>query len=250
VAESERWLWLGGSLLLAVIATQVAWWLWRREKSRTTLERAVRSPFFAPLYQLVWLLYTVGLPIAALIAGHDAVVARLLGLQPLVGLDPAASWNDWARDVGWAVALGAAAWAVLVAGWRATWRSGRLGRPEGAQTPAWALLLAAVGHETHWAFYRNAPVVVLGPYWGTWAGLGLIALEAALNPWWRSDLRERERAPQALLRAGLAVLSAAIYLQTTNLWLAVLVHWLITWGLAAWARALAERAPLTRPEVP
>lgn len=250
MAESERWLWLGGSLALAVATAQVSWWLWHRESSRARLERVVRAPFYPSLVQLIWLLYTVGLPVAALIMGHDAVVGRLLGLQPLAGLDPLASWADWARDVGWAVALGVPAGAVLAAGWWAVWRSGAAPRPAGAQTPAWVLLLAAVGHETHWAFYRNAPVVVLGPYWGTWAGLGLIALEAALNPWWLADLRERARAPQALLRAGLAALSAALYLQTTNLWLAVLVHWLVTWGLAAWARALANRAPLTRPEAP
>ncbi len=243
MAEAERWVWLGGSLLLAVVATQAAWWLRRWGKSQAQVDRLVSSPFFPLLLQATRLLYAIGLPFAALVWGHDAVVGRLLGLQPL-----AANWTDWARDVSWAVGLGFAAWAVLAAGWWAVRRAGSDSEPIYIPASAWLLLREAAFHEVHWAFYRNAPIVALwatmgaarGTYWGTWAGVGLVALEAALNPWYRSALGDNSRRPAKLVRAGLSTLSAALYLETGNLWLAILTHWAVTWGLAAWTQALGR----------
>jgi hypothetical protein len=244
VAEAARWVWLGGSLLLAVLLVQVSWWLSRRWQGQARFDRFVDSALFPSLLQVGRLLYYIGLPFAALIWGRDAVVERLLGLQPLDG-----NWADWAGDASWAVALGLAAWAVLAVGWWAVRRAGGGPRPTGADASAWTFLREAAFHEVHWAFYRNAPVVALGmawdvdlgTYWGTWAGLALAALEAALDPRWRANLRDAERAPATLVRAALAVLSAVFYLQTTNIWLAVLVHWGVTWGLAAWTRVLPLR---------
>lgn len=250
MVEAERWVWLSGSLLLAGAATQAAWYLWRWEKSQAWLEPLVRSALFPLLLQAARFLYYIGLPFAALVWGHDAVVARLLGLQPLAALsagalppaDLAANWMDWAGDVGWAAGLGTAAWALLAVGWWAVHRSTDGPAPAGADASPWTLLREAAFHEAHWSFYRNGPVVALGAYWGTWVGLGLVAVEAVANPWWRADLQDVARAPAALVRAGLAVLSGVLYLQTTNLWLAILVHWGVTWGLAAWARGLTGRA--------
>lgn len=253
MAEGERWLWLGASVLLAVGATQMGWWLWSRRENRAWIARLIRSAFFPALLQVARLLYYVGFPFAALIWGQDAVVERLLGLKPLAALsagpvspsDLAANWAVWAQDVGWAMVLGLGAWATLAAGWWTVHRAG--GGSAGGEIPLspWTLLREAVFHEVHWAFYRNAPTVVLGAYWGAWAGLVLTTLEAALNPWWRAALEEKGRASATLVRAGLAVLSVVFYLQTMNLWLAVLLHWGVTWGLAAWIRAFPERqAPL------
>jgi len=246
VAEADRWLWLGGSLLLGAVATRIGWWLWRSQKGQTRLSRFVHSVPFPILLQMARFLYYIGLPFAALVWGHDAVVGRLLGLKPLLALaagpvppaDLAANWAGWARDTGWAVGLGLTAWAILAAGQWAARRTGSVPGRAAADASAWALLREAAFHEVHWAFYRNAPVVALGIYWGTWAGVGLVALEAVLNPWWRADLKDTERGPGTLVRAGLAVLSASLYLETINLWLAVLVHWGVTWGLAAWTRNL------------
>ena len=90
-------------------------------------------------------------------------------------------------------------------------------------------------------FYRNAPVVTLGTYWGTWAGLIPLMLEAGLNPWCWAALRDPKKRPATLLRAGMAILSAAFYLQTVSLWLTVLLHWGVTWGVAMWAATLERR---------
>ncbi len=72
-------------------------------------------------------------------------------------------------------------------------------------------------------------------------GLGIVALEAVLNPWWWEALREPEKRPLTLVRAGMAVLSAAFYLQAANLWLRHPVALGVTGGLAGWAAARARR---------
>jgi len=249
LAELDRWMWLGGSLLLALVTTNASWQAWRRRGGRARFGSFVRSGLFPPLRQLARLLYYIGLPFCALTLGH-AAVGRSLGLQSLPSSpDLAAAWADWARDLSWAVGLGLAAWSVLAVGWLAVRRAGGGPEPIASHASTWVLLREAAFHEVHWSFYRNAPSVVLGLYWGAWAGLGLVALEAALNPWWRGDLGEASRAPAALVRAGLAALSATLCLQTENLWLAVLVHWGVTWGLVAWTRAFPLRDRQT-PKAP
>ena len=61
--------------------------------------------------------------------------------------------------------------------------------------------------------------------------MGLTALEAILNPLWWTSLRHPEKAPAALVRVGMALLSAVLFLKTQNLWLAMLTHWVVTWGV-------------------
>jgi len=238
MANLDPWLWLGGSLLLAVVAAQASWWLWRLERSHAWLEPLSSWPFLPVLIEVGRLLYYVGLPFAALIWGQDAVVGRLLGLQPLVfAAGQAPNWTDWARDAAWTGGLAVTAWAVLAIGWLTVRSAPGSAQPSSADLPGWKLLWEAVFHQAHWAFYRNAPLVALGPYGGVWAGLGLVALEAGLNPWRWADLGDAERAPATFVQAGLAMLSAVLYLKTANLWLAVLAHWGVAWGLAAWVRA-------------
>lgn len=231
---AERWLWLGGSFLIALAATGVSWIF----RHRTWAEQWTASPLFAPLLHFLRFLYYVGGPFAALIWGRDAVVERLLGLSPFPAIllsplspeDRMALWLDGVRDVGWAVFLGVAAGATLAIIQRVA--NGTGPAPE---TP-FGTLREAVFQEIHWMFYRNGPVVALGAYWGTWAGLGLVALEAALNPWWWAALRTPEKRPLTLVRTGMAVLSAVFYLQAASLWLSILLHWGVVGGWVAGSR--------------
>ena len=201
VTWSEGWLWLGGSLLLAILWASLAWFFRQPRPGAVgeAITRLVTWRFSPWLLQLLRLLYYIGVPFAALLWGHDAVVGRLLGLQPLdvhvaggpeVAATLAANWSDWAHDVGWAVALGLGAWGVLALGWwtyrRALAVAGAAGLAAGTQNSGWVFLREAAYHEIHWAFYRNAPILAVGTYWGAWAGLALVALEAALNPAWRA----------------------------------------------------------------
>ncbi|MGQ9521196.1 MAG: hypothetical protein ACUVTV_00530 [Anaerolineae bacterium] len=241
---TDRWLWLGGSVLVALLSTWAAWFLRRRAWA----ERLRASPFFPPLLHLFRFLYFIGGPFAALLWGRDAVVERWLGLAPLtVLLGPAIPpeerlqlWMDGVRGLGWAILLGGIAWAILAVIW---WAVGRQSDGKALRLPLSVpvALREALFQETHWMFYRNGPSVVLGNYWGAWMGLGIVALEAVLNPWWWKALREPEKSPLTLIRAGMAVLSAAFYLQAVNLWLSILLHWGVTGGLAGWAAARARR---------
>jgi hypothetical protein len=252
-AWHEGWLWLGGSLLAAILWTNLVW-LFRQPPPGVVSEYVARLlswPFSPWLFQLLRLLYYVGLPFAALFWGHDAVVGRILGLKQLVlpaegNVSVCANWLDWTRDVGWAASLGIGVWALLALGWWAYRRAlstiGAGDAVAGTGSSAWTLLREAAYHQVHWAFYRNAPVIALerqfagGRYWGVWIGLALVALEAAFNPAWRNGLTDPRRAPSQLTVGALAAVSSVLFLQTENLWLALVVHWGVSWGLAALAR--------------
>jgi hypothetical protein len=246
---SEAWFWLGGSLLAAMLWTNLAWlfspWV-DAEASRETpasLAESIVSRVgnwrFAPtLFQGLRLLYYIGIPSAALFWGHDAVVSRVLGLKrlalPTPGSAPLdANWAAWAHDLGWAAVLGLGSGGLILLA--ALVHRQALSKVDnirqGHKAPAWEIAREAFYHEAHWAFYRNAPVVALGSYWGTWTGLALVALEALVNPTWREGLREPSQAWSQLSRGALLVVSSLIYLQTQNLWLALLLHWAISWTL-------------------
>ena len=236
------WLWLSGSLLLSILWTNLTC-LFRQPRTDTVHEYVSRLTNwrFAPsLLQLLRLLYYVGLPYSALLWGRDAVIAGLLGLSgEKVDVAPAANWLDWAYDAGWAVTLGIGAWMLLALGWRAYHRAlgaTSTGPVAGADSSGWTLLREAAFHEIHWAFYRNAPLLTLGAYWGIWSGLALTALEAAFNPVWRESLTDPQKAPAQLMRGALAVVSGVLFWQTHNLWLGVMLHWGVSWGLALYAR--------------
>jgi hypothetical protein len=232
---------------LALVWSQITWYFQRPRPGRIgdAVTRVKKWPYHAPLFQLLRLLYYVGIPFAALVWGQDAVVSRLMGLQPLVlpgqeGLEAgatAANWQNWARDVGWAVGLGVAAWVLLSLGRWVSFRATRPHPPEEDRAPSgWVSLRESAYHEVHWAFYRNAPLLTLqdyawGSYWGVWAGLGIAALEALFNPAWRRDVGDPHRAFHALTPAAMAVVSSVLYLRTENLWLAIAMHGGVTWGL-------------------
>ncbi len=258
---SESWLWLGSSLLLAILWKNIVWFFRQPRlgiigKSLTRLAAWRFSPW---LLQILRLLYFIGLPFAALLWGHDAVIGGFLGLQRFdlstlggEGIDD--SWLDWVHDVGWAVVLGLGAWGLLTLGWWAYRRALVTADEKGAVTNAsvsgWVLLREAAYHEAHWAFYRNAPILAWGAYWGIWAGLALVALEATLNPAWRKGLDDPRRAPAQLMRGALAVVSSVLLWLTQNLWLALALHWGVSWGLAALVRTFPLSTKLNeRPSV-
>jgi hypothetical protein len=257
-AWGEGGLWLSISLLLAAFWANLAWFFRQPRPGAIGgfVSRLVAWRFSPWLLELLRLLYYIGMPFAALLWGHDAVVGRLLGLQRFdlptpvgkeVSATVAANWLDWAHDVGWTAAVGIGAWGLLALGWwayrRAMASAGEAGGLAGAGSSGWVLLREAAYHEVHWAFYRNVPIVAVGPYWGVWIGLALVVLEAALNPAWHEDLADPRRAPGQLMRGALAVVSSVLFLLIENLWLALILHWGVSWGLAALARFRSAATP-------
>ena len=253
----ESWLWLGGSLLLAILWANLAWYFRQPRTGRAgTLVARLSSWQFAPLLlQFLRLLYYIGLPSLALFLGQDAVIRRYLGLPG----EQSSAMLKWAYDFGWAAALGVGAWLLLALGWwthrRALHAAGKTSPIAGANASGWTLLREAAYHEVHWAFYRNAPVVFAmeqitgGEYWGAWIGLAVVALEAALNPAWRKGLVDPEKAPIQLTRGALAIVSSVLFVLTKdgNLLLSLLLHFGVTLGLGALVRVFPLLPP-HRPE--
>jgi hypothetical protein len=241
----EGWLWLGGSLVLAILWANLAWHFRQPRAGRIgDFVARLTSWRYAPLLlQFLRLLYYIGLPGIALLWRH-AIVQRYLGLSS--GLTDV--WLKWAYDTGWAAALGVGAWVLLAAGWWAYRRAlltVRKNSIAGASASGWVFLREAAYHEVHWAFYRSVPIFALAQaqftgnaYWGVWIGLALAALEAALNPVWRKELADPERAPARLMRGALAVVSSVLFIQTKdgNLPLSLSLHFCVSWGLAALTR--------------
>jgi hypothetical protein len=266
IAWDEKWLWLGGSLLAAIIWTNLTWFF-RKTRSGPVGEFCtglISSPFSPWVLQFLRLLYYLGVPFAALLWGHDAIIKHTFGLQQLAlpagndqaAAEIAANWQNWAQDAGWAAALGFGAWALLASGWcsyrRALTAIGENSALTGINSSGWVFLREAAYHQVHWAFYCNAPMMAMEQqtgdrYWGVWIGLALVALEAMLNPAWRAGLSEPTQAPVQLMRGVLAIFSGVLFLQTENLWGALAVHWGVSWGLAALIRMLPS-LPAREPD--
>jgi hypothetical protein len=240
---NESWLWLAGSLLVAVLWANLRWFFSTpRPGTLGNLAAQLSTWQFSPwLYQLLRLLYYVGVPFAAWI-WRGALLKKYLGLSD--GLS--SSVRDWAHGVGWAASLAVGAWTLLALGWwayrRAIVASGQDVMGAEINAPPWALLFEAIYREAHWVFYRCVPIVALGEdvYWGTWLGLALVGVEAVLNPAWRRGLADPQEAPRQLMRGALAVVSSVLFivLGDGNLWLAIAVHWGVSWGLVALVRAV------------
>lgn len=249
--EAQLATWLVASFLLYTLSSQLAWqfqWYfpsglfspgaasqhstseryWERDYGLGRLINRLRRFFFNPwAEELIRLIYYLGIPFLAAVNG--LLGADLLGISGTDWLDSRSAqgflWEDWMEGVGLAVAA-----LLAVVG---VWFSARLvSRWAGLapvtlplHAPLWQRLLHAVYDQVHWAFYRSGPILWLNDlYWGTFAGLALVLLEAALNPalWWA--LKSPATAGPALFRLGMAWVSALLFLATRNLWLTAGVH--------------------------
>jgi len=246
----ERWLWIGLSILLALIAS---WWIWAMDRyaaDDSWWAALLRKPALPLLWESARWLYALGLPAMVLLWRH-ALTERGLGLQPLRFLNPAATtaerlanWNDWVRDLG--LTLAVLALALLI-----RYLSGRpLPTRRRWDRGAAAAFGEALVHQVHWAFYREPFVLRWGAALGSWGGLALVALEASLNPLRRRDLQDAERRPALLWRGFLAVVALLLFQMTQNLLLMVLADALLTRlgeGGPRWVRLrhLASAPPLS-----
>jgi hypothetical protein len=143
---------------------------------------------------------------------------------------------DWVKGIGLGTALGGGAFLLLALIWwwyarsiAALRLSARERRGESLgddSTRGWILLQEAIYLEMHWAFYRSVAVLFLNSYYaGVFVGFLLVTLEWSINPAWRTDLSSRWRSAKVLLRWGIALVTAVIFLFIRNLWLLVPIHW-------------------------
>jgi hypothetical protein len=172
---------------------------------------------------LGWMAWLVAPGYAALLLG--VLSPRLMGLTQI----------DWGAPFGYGMAFAGLALAILIA-------AGVTVRQRGPALPAWptlsaalaggALLIAEAGAlQWHWAFYRSAAIQAaqeLGAsaaiVWGTWLGVGIVALEGALNPELWHDLQTPGQAERRVLRAVLLVATSVLFLLSRNFWLLWATH--------------------------
>jgi hypothetical protein len=249
-------LWIAASAALAVIATNVAWmarWLLRGRALGDGQREAARIAAW-----LVAALFYALLPVLAWRSG--ALSPYLMGLGEV----------DWVQSLAAGLFLALLAAGTLFVAWILGTRRPRAARETGARqgsADAWLTPLDAALLQWHWAFYRAgaagwllmypdrlnrlpfADAAVFAPvfsalaanpfYWGSWLGMGLVALEWGLNPFARAALRDPVQRPYALLRLAIAFASTAVLVATRNFWLALLLHITVAVAAAIW-RPLVE----------
>jgi hypothetical protein len=249
--------WLVASFLLYAIAAQLAWqfqWLmpsgvpaagatsrhaipdrylerdYGLGRLASRLEGVLLNPW---LEEAIRLIYYLGIPFLAAVNG--LLAADLLGISGTDWVDGKSMqgflWEDWVQGAGLALMATLAMTGVWCAGRATSRRVGLVSVMPALSGPFWQRLLHALYDQVHWAFYRSGPILWMNDlYWGTFVGLGLVLLEASLNPVSRWALKSPETAGPPLFRLGMAWVSALLFLATRNLWFTVGVH-LILAGL-------------------
>lgn len=218
--RAEPTLWVLGSLLVGVLATNVYAavlasdrpWAGRLRRSLETT-----APGKA-LLTTSWLAWLVMPGYVALLLG--IVSPRLMGLTQI----------DWGAPFGYGLAFAGLTLAVLLA-------AGISYRRSGPTEPPWPSLSAAVAGSAllvaeatalqwHWAFYRSAAIEAVGQPlgWGVWLGAALAVVEGLANPLCRRDLRTPGLAERRLLRGVLLFATSVLFLISRNFWLAWAVH--------------------------
>lgn len=228
--EGQLATWLVASLLLCILASQLAWqyrYPGREDGLGRLIDRVRDQPSLPWMGEAIRLIYYLGIPFMAAING--LLGADLLGISGSDWVEGESAqgflWEDWARGLGLAAIVVLAMWGAWFAGHLLSRRNGLTPATPGIPRPIWGRLLDVLYDQVHWSFYRSGPMLWLGnPYWGTFVGLALVLLEAGLNPasWW--TLKNPDTASPLLARLGIAWLSALLFLATRNLWLTTLAH--------------------------
>jgi hypothetical protein len=235
----ELVLWVIVSMLIYAIVVNVWYHLRRAPSSR--LGRRLRtlesSPYSQWLFQALRLVYFLCIPYLALTQG----VAN----PTLMGMWAPDWFNErWFGELASGLALGLGACLLLLWGWRhyllAASETGSqpAGRPYLFERSllavpwGWGLIVLEVLYlEMHWAFYRSATIRVAGDYYGVFLGFLLVLAEWCLNPAIRSDMGIARRGAETLTTATIAFCISVIYCFTANLWLCLVVHLIIQFGL-------------------
>ncbi len=190
------------------------------------------------LEQFLRLVYFIGVPYAALLVGSIATID--MGLTgtggSILGWSPA----EWLRGLSTTLML---AVIVLIPVGVASRQIARAGRPLGTDDRSvGAVIVAAICAEIHWAFYRAAPMILLDDVY-TAALFGVLLVGAE----WiviliRNGLSASPAERQDWLRRGvLLALSAAVFVLTQNVWLAMGWHVVLELLWKVWLRRLMPR---------
>lgn len=247
-AGRELALWVALCIALYVVCAHLSWRLHHLEDGLLGgVVRRVRGWRFRQLaWQLLRLLFYVVVPYSLLV--HRRLLSgRMMGLvgpgpEGVLGWPPGA----WAQGFGWALLCGLGGAAVLGGAW---WGLARRLPPDHGfslhHRPApLGLAWDAFFLQVHWGFYRAAAGVWLGngrSYLGVLVGLALVGLEATGDPGLHFDRHWPSLASGWVRLAAVAWLTSFLFFQTRSLWLGMLLHWSMTWGLNAVGGRLSQR---------
>ncbi len=229
-------LWTLASMTVAVLATLFV--------GPAQLERLRATPGGRLLEPLLRLVYFLGVPYAALLTGSIATIDMgLTGADgSILGWSPAA----WLHGLSTALMLGVI---VLLPIGAASRQVARAGRPlDVDDRSAGAVIVEAICAEIHWAFYRAAPLILLGDvYSAVLFGALLVGVE------WLVELIRNGLSPlpeerQRWLRRGvLLALSATMFALTRNVWLAIGLHAVLELLWKVWLRRLVPHTIEPQP---
>jgi len=250
----ELLLWVLCSIFLYGLATNLPRYIRPKPRGRAGafLTAVARSSYTPLVVEACRCLYFLGVPYLALTRGVTSPL--LMGLWGPDWFRP-----SWFEQLALGTVLAVGALLLLLWGWR-HWllasapfrRQGKLGRDYYFQRQLLAapwgwgpILLEVLYLEMHWAFYRSATIRLSGAYHGVFAGFVLVAAELLLNPVVREDLSISHRNGETLTLLATALVVSIIYGFTSNLWLCLLAHLGIQFGLLAF---LALSQPLVDQE--
>jgi hypothetical protein len=235
----ELVIWVLVSILFYGITVNL-WYHLRRAPSSwmsRRLSALESSPYGQWLFQALRLVYYLCIPYLALTRGVSN--PTLMGMW-------AADWFDerWFGELASGLALGLGAFLLLLWGWRHYLLALRGTDHQVAGEPylferrllaapwGWGLVLLEVLYlEMHWSFYRSATIRAAGDYYGVFLGFLLVLAEWCLNPAIRSDLGIARRGGETLTTMTIAFSISTIYYFTANLWLCMVIHITIQFGL-------------------
>jgi len=239
----ESALWVGFSIGLYALGADIAWHYRRPRPGRIGRWAGVIKgwPYRYWLLEAIRLLYYIGIPYAALLRG--VALPRIMGLTDL----------DWFRGIGLGTVLGGGNFLLLaLIGWWYVRAVAALPLPArerqraslefAGSTNGWILLRDVIYLETHWAFYRNATILLFDDYYiGIFLGFLLVTLEWSIDPAWRKDWSSPWRSVDILMRSSMAFAMAIIFLFIRNLWLLVPIHWGIEMACHRLLAAFSQR---------
>ncbi len=245
-SQAELGMWIAVSIVLYALVTNLAW----RTRTEWTgwpgraMARLVRWRYAPWMGEILRLLYYVGLP-------YTVIVFRRVGQPAYMGIPPlegnaltigeailqllGLAHPDEAWQILWP-ALGLTAGALALTALLCWWYTRSLRALPPVTVPItnagpiswWIAFREAAYLQMHWAFYRSGTILLTENFYsGTALSLVLICLEWALNPAWRTDLRQPFRAEVRLSRLSLALITALLFYYTRNLWMGILVHWVL-----------------------
>lgn len=222
IQQDPLYTWVIASVAVFVTASWLGWLAprWQSHHPDGRLARWARRGEVQGILWIVCFAYSLGIPYAALLLGLAS--PRLLGLTEI----------NWVQSLGPGGALAGIALAILILGW---WGYRREVPPPPDLLPWPLAILDVAALQGHWALYRAGATLWLNDaYGGVWAGLALVALEAALVPLTWQALAAPDHAERVLRPAAFAFSSTVLFYFTHNLWLCWAFHCVGEMALTRW----------------